>query len=430
MQIAIRNGTIVTPYRVFKADILVDGEKITRIGKLGKSNYETFDATGLHIFPGFIDAHVHFRDPGETHKEDFLTGTSAALNGGITTILDMPNNKDPIINKASLKRKLKAIKKKALCDYQLFLGATNNNQSKVSLAGENAAGLKIYFGSSTGSLLLFETRPLLKHFLNFPKNRIIVVHCEDERLIKVYSGRSKLHHENRPVLAAISALAKIIDYARLIKRPVHIAHVTSGDELELIKQAKSEGVPVTCEVTPHHLFLDAGFHIKKGTIGKMNPPLREKGEVEKLWENIKAIDIFATDHAPHTVDEKRQPYLRAPSGIPGLETALPLLLTAVSKGKLRLEDLATKYAESPAKIFGLKNKGEIKNGFDADFCLVNLKERYKIDRKALKTKVRWSPFEGKEVQGKVRATFLRGTLVYQDGEILVKPGFGRLVEMS
>jgi dihydroorotase len=343
----------------------------------------------------------------------------------------MPNNKVPISTLSRLDEKLKIAAKKAVCDYQLLFGATKDNQKQAVKAARKIAGLKIYFGSSTGDLLLYETETVLRHFRGFPKNRTITVHAEDERVIRFYSGTSTWqHHLNRPELAAVSAVTKVIDFARVAKRNAHIAHFSTSAELELVKEAKSEGLDVTCEITPHHLFLNKSFHLKKKNLGKMNPPLREEEDLEKIWKNFQYIDAVATDHAPHTLEEKLRSYLNSPSGVVGMETALPLLLTAYHEGRLKLQDVAIKYAQNPAKIYQLENKGKIEKGFDADFCLVDLNKSYVIRNKDLKSKCGWTPFDGRLVKGKVVSTILRGRLVYQDGKILVPQGFGRLVPLS
>ncbi len=432
MQVVIKGGQIVTQKQVFKGNILIEDGKIKQVGKnFSEKKAQVFNASGLTILPGLIDIHVHLRDPGATYKEDFYTGTSAALAGGVTTIIDMPNNSPSVDSKKSLREKIAVARAKSVCDYQFYIGATPTNQEGAVGVASKVVGMKLYMGSSTGDLLVADEEPLLKHFQRFPREKPIMLHCEDEELIKLFlrvPGTS--HNEHRPPITAAAALAKALEFARFTNRRIHICHLSTEREIELICQAKKTGINVTCEVTPHHLFLSKEDQRRLKNFVKMNPPLRSKKDKQALWNNLDFIDVVATDHAPHTLDEKTKIYQKAPSGVPGIETLLPLLLKAISNKKLTLIELARLTSFNPAKIAGLKNKGEIKIGNDADLTLVDLNKTFTIRNKDLRTKCGWTPFDGWKVRGKIVATFLRGKPAYKDGKILVPAGFGRLVPFN
>lgn len=429
MKILVKNGKVVSHQKVCQIDILIKDQKIIKTGrKLQDYGAKIVDATGLIILPGLVDAHVHLREPGATQKEDFYTGTCAALAGGVTTIFDMPNNNPTISSKKALSDKRKTVSSKAVCDYAFYFGATAKNQKEAVKVSKDVAGLKIYMGSSTGDLLLTDFRALWGHFKKFPQKRIIAIHGEDEEAIQVYKNTSlKNHNLNRPPICAALALSKAIALAKLTRHRLHICHISTALEAELIKAAKKEGVKVSCEVTPHHLFLTEKDSFKLDNFGKMNPPLRKKADVRALWQNLSLIDNIATDHAPHTREEKKVVYWQAPSGVPGLETMLPLLLTAYWQKKISLLEIVRLTSYSPSQNFGLGQKGEIRVENDADLVLINLEKEHKIENKDLKTKCGWSPFAGWKVKGKVEKVFLRGKLAFDNDQILVNPGFGKEV---
>ncbi|OGY24773.1 MAG: hypothetical protein A2Y57_03650 [Candidatus Woykebacteria bacterium RBG_13_40_7b] len=433
MQLLIKNGQIATHEKIFNGDILIEGEKIKKIAPSIKASKisQVLDASGLIILPGLIDIHVHFRDPGAIHKEDFHTGSCAALAGGVTTIVDMPNNNPSIDSEKTLKEKMKIAKNKSVCDYQFYVGATSDNQKEVAKLASKIAGMKLYMGSTTGNLLVADEASVLKHFQTYPKNKPIMLHCEDEKLIQLFSGASKSgHNKNRPPIAAAVALAKALELAKVADRRIHICHISTKREVDLIRQAKKEGIKVTCEVAPHHLFLTEEDQKKKKNFGKMNPPLRSKEDEQALWENLDVIDAIATDHAPHTREEKNLNYEKAPSGVSGVETTLPLLLNGVLEKKLTFLDFVRLTSFGPAKIAGLEKKGELKVGYDADLVLVDPKARGKITNKVLFTKCAWSPFDGWGVSGKIVSTYLRGKEVFGNGRVIAPKAYGKLVTSS
>ncbi len=426
----IRNGVAILMDGPVRLDIHIRSEKIVEMAENLEPEREeqVVDASGLFVLPGFIDSHVHFRDPGATQKEDFLSGTQAALAGGVTTILDMPNTQPSTDSREHLATKAALAAAKAVVDYGLYLGATDTNVEEVaSLAGE-AAALKLYMGSSTGSLLVTEFSPIYRHFSTFPHSKPIVVHAEDEQSLKYFGSLGLTdHNQSRPPVSAQIALSRALAIAEKTDRVLHVAHVTTERELELIQEAKRKGVRVTCEVTPLHLFLNEQDQQRLGNFGKVNPPLRSEKDQRALWHHLDRVDTIATDHAPHTREEKNQPYEKAPSGMPGVQTMLPLLLTAASEGKITLEQIVERCVVHPARIFGLHTKGALEIGKDADVVLVNPEQDYEITNEQMLSKCGWTPFAGKKVKGKVEQVFVRGTLAYEHDTCLAKPGNGRSV---
>jgi carbamoyl-phosphate synthase/aspartate carbamoyltransferase/dihydroorotase len=350
--------------------------------------------------PGLIDPHVHVREPGQTHKEDWDTATQAALAGGVTMILAMPNTKPPIFDASTLDMALDAAKSKARCDYAQFIGAGPDNAEIAASLANKSAGLKMYLDSTFGELRLDDMTLWHPHFEKYPKQYPIVVHAE-----------------SRSMAAAILCAA-------IYDRPVHIAHISLKEEVLLIKAAKEHGIKVTCEVCPHHLFLTqdlTGFQNLLGlTPGRkeVRPRLATQEDVDALWDNLDVIDCFATDHAPHAAEEKDSE--NPPPGFPGLETLLPLLLTAVSENRLTVEDIIQKSVINPRRIFSLPEQPETWVEVDEDAA-------YEIHAADLHSRCGWTPFEGWKVKGKVRKVVLRGKTAFEDGKIFVEAGYGRNV---
>jgi len=343
--------------------------------------------------PGLIDPHVHLREPGATHKEDFDSGTSAALAGGITMVLAMPNTKPPIFDADTLNLALDAAKIKARCDYGQFIGAGPANAEIAASLADIAAGLKMYLDSTFGELRLDDMTLWQPHFEKYPKKYPIVAHSESR------------------------SMAAAILFSAIYDHPVHIAHISLREEVLLIKAAKEKGIKVTCEVCPHHLFLNNEnlMDLKPGR-KEVRPRLATQKDVDALWENLDVIDCFATDHAPHTVAEKDS--ATPPPGFPGLETILPLLLTAVSEGKLTLDQIIEKMYTNPKNIFNLPDQPET-------WVEVDENALYEIKAEEQFTRCGWTPFEGWQVKGKVRKVVLRGQTAFEDGKILVEAGYGK-----
>lgn len=347
----------------------------------------------IQKLPGLMDVHVHVREPGGTHKEDWDTATQAALAGGYTAILAMPNTHPPVTDGKSLGLAMNAARAKARCDYAQFLGAGADNLVHAEKLADQTVGLKMYLDQTYGPLRLDEIAMWMGHFSSWSKNKPIVVHAE---------GRT---------------MAAVILLAALYERPVHIAHVSLRDEILLIRKAKEHGIPITCEVAPHHLYLTSddipGIGLGKGEVRPRLASLRDR---DALWENLDVIDCFATDHAPHTLEEKEGE--SPPPGFPGLETALALLLTSVSEGRLSLDDLLTRLVVNPRKIFNLPEQHET-------WIEVDLATSWEIHAVNTLTRCGWTPFEGMKVRGKVRRTVLRGRDVYVDGRLDAPPGYGK-----
>jgi carbamoyl-phosphate synthase/aspartate carbamoyltransferase/dihydroorotase len=346
------------------------------------------------------------REPGATHKEDFDSGTSAALAGGFTAVLTMPNTRPPIFDAETLDLALNAAKQKARCDYAQFIGAGPNNADKAASLAGKAAGLKMYLDSTFGELRLDDMTLWQPHFEKYPKNYPIVAHSESR------------------------SMAAAILFAAIHDRPVHIAHISLKEEVLLIKAAKERGIKVTCEVCPHHLFLNKedlpplnlpsnSMNLEEGKgegRKEVRPRLAAKEDVDALWANMDVIDCFATDHAPHTLEEKDSD--NPPPGFPGLETALPLLITAVAESRLTLPDLIDKMHTNPKKIFNLPDQPETWVEVDED-------AKYEIKAADQFTRCNWTPFEGWQVRGRIRRVVLRGTTAFEDGKILAEKGFGK-----
>lgn len=345
--------------------------------------------------PGLIDPHVHLREPGATHKEDWQSGTSAALAGGVTLVLAMPNTQPPITDTDTLNLVLQAARRKALCDYAQYLGATPENVHLAPGLASRVAGLKMYLDHTYGPLRLADMITWMGHLAHWPAEVPLAVHAE---------GRT---------------LAAVILLASFYNRPVHLCHVSRREEIVIIRAAKERGLKVTCEVTPHHLFLSEEDipAIGQGR-AEVRPVLASPVDRQALWDNLEVIDCFATDHAPHTLAEKDGP--TPPPGFPGLETALPLLLTAVSEGRLTLDDIVQRYYVNPQRIFRLPSQPETWVEVDAEAA-------WEIQGANLLTRAGWTPFEGWRVRGRIVRVVVRGTEAFRDGKVLVSPGFGRNV---
>ena len=421
----IRNVKVVSPLGLEETDILIADETFAAIGRNLRRPIvaEVVEAKGRVALPGLIDVHAHLREPGGEHKEDFNTGTRAALAGGVTTVLAMPNTQPPITDEASLQAVLNLAASKALCDFGVFLGATPDNHTTAQHV-QGAVGLKMYMGSSAGNLLVDRFEDQYAHLAAYPKNRVVAVHAENEEAVQYFAQ----HQQRRPPLCADLETSRAILIAESLGRSIHICHLSTAQEIMMVKEAKQRSVKVTCEVTPHHLFLSSGIESHLGAFGQMNPPLRSQVDVDALWDNLQFVDAIATDHAPHTLEEKNSP--APPSGVPGLETMLPLLLTAVQQKQLSLAELVRLTATSPAQLFCLDRKGAIAPGYDADLVLVNLETQWTLSASNLLTRCGWTPFEGWRVRGKVEQVYARGRLAFANGQVLAKRGAGRQVQQT
>ncbi len=424
----ITGGTVFTPSGLVSADVAVAQGRIADIGALDAARAdEVFDAKGLTVLPGVIDTQVHFREPGLEHKEDLESGTRAAVMGGVTAVFEMPNTSPATIDEAALNEKLTRAEGRAWCDHAFFIGAAAENADKLGelerLPG--CCGVKIFMGSSTGSLLVHEDddlRRILKHV-----RRRVAVHSEDEvRLRERFEmirdgGKVSQHPEWRDVETAVRSTKRLLRLAREAGKRVHVLHVTTAEEVPLLAAAKDIA---TMEVTPQHLTLAAPYCYEElGSFAQMNPPIRETRHRSALWEAVRLgiVDVIGSDHAPHTREEKQAAYPRSPSGMPGVQTLLPLLLDHMNAGKLSLERLVDLTSAGAQRIFNIAGKGRIAVGYDGDFTLVDLKAKKHIEHDWLQSKCGWSPFEGKPITGWPMATIIRGHVAMRDGELLGGP---------
>lgn len=402
--------------------------------------------------PGLIDPHVHLRDPQQTHKEDFYTGTSAALAGGYTTIIDMPNNKTPITTLERLEEKIQIAKKKIVCDVGFYFGSLGDNLEEFKKIRGKVFGLKLYLNETTGNFLI-DKEKLEQIFITWSQS--LSLHSN-----RLYAPKPILLH------AEDAAVEYVIKLVNKLKTRVHFCHISTASDLKQIIKAKEKGLPITCGVTPHHLFLNKHDAETLGPYGKMKPPLCPQKDVDFLWKHLQAIDVVESDHAPHTIEEKtgvsskqtrqliharggtkifsvrissslvkftnnyelRNKKIfstdlsahQAPHGVPGVETTLPLLLTQVSKNKLTIDDVVRLCFESPKKIFNISTHPQTK-------IEVDVRKSYIINRKSLHTKCGWSPFDGWKVKGKVQRVFIRGKKVFENDIILAQPGSGEII---
>lgn len=343
--------------------------------------------------PGLVDVHVHLREPGNTQKEDFETGTKAAIAGGYTTIFDMPNNPNSIVTPETLEEKIKLATGRVYCDVAFHFGGSRMAVPYFEAVKNKVFGCKVYMNHTTGNLLIENQDDLEEIFSAWPRGKVIMVHAEGE------------------------TLAKAIDLAKRHHQRLHVCHLSLADEIEQVKKAKQEAMDITCEVSCHHLFLNDQNGKRLGSFGFMKPPLSSKKDVDYIWKNLDVVDMIASDHAPHTLEEKKNAE-KPPFGVPGLETSLPLMLNAVNQGRLSLERLIELMSSNPRKLFSLSDDGKT-------YLEVDMDEKYEIKNESLFTKCGWTPFDGMKVKGKVKKVVLRGKEVF-DGEKVLGP-FGKVI---
>lgn len=425
--LVIRGATLATSQTIEPADIGIRDGKIAEIGDLSQAaTAETLDAHGLIAMPGAIDTQVHFREPGLEHKEDLATGTLAALFGGVTSILEMPNTDPTTTDPASLQDKLDRANGRAWCHYGFFVGATTENADELAeyenLPG--TPGIKIFMGSSTGSLLVGDDEHL-RRVLRSGRKRT-PIHAEDEprnrerKALLSESPHPREHPFLRDAESARLATQRILALSEETGRPVHILHISTADEPPMIAEAKRRGLGTTAEVTPQHLwFAGPECYDRLGTLVQMNPPIRSAEHREGLWRalNEGVFDVFGSDHAPHTLDEKEKPFPQSPSGMPGVQTLLPVLLTFVAQGRLELKTLVRMLCEKPAELYAIEGKGRLAVGADADITLVDANRSYVFERSMVKSKCGWSPYEGETLTGAVEHVVLNGRLALREGEL-------------
>jgi len=424
----IRGGVCVTPAGRVVVDVGVREGRIAAIGDLAQADgAAVFDAAGLHVLPGVIDTQVHFREPGLDYKEDLGTGTAAAVAGGVTTIFEMPNTNPGTVDAAALADKLSRAAARAWCDHGFFIGATEGNAGELAALERlpGCCGVKIFMGSSTGDLLVADDAGLAAA-LGCGVRRV-AIHAEDEarlqeRFSLVADGAPvAMHAVWRDVETALRATKRLLAIARRVGRRVHVLHVTTAAEMVLLAQNKDIA---SVEVTPQHLSLSADdCYEKLGALAQMNPPIRDREQQEALWRALDegVVDVIGSDHAPHTRAEKDGAYPKTPSGMPGVQTLVPVMLDHVAAGRLSLERLVDLTAHGPARIYGIAGKGRLAKGYDGDFTIVDLKARRTITNDWVRSKCGWTPFDGRAVVGWPVATVIRGRIVMREDELLGAP---------
>jgi len=427
LDLIIKNGTCFIDGKLQKKDIGITNGKITNIeNSITDSSKDTLDAEKLIVFPGCMDTQVHFREPGSTDAEDLNSGSKAAIVGGITGVFEMPNTNPPTSNKKEFQNKLNLAKNRMYCNYAFYFGATPSNHSDLADLKnlEGCCGVKLFAGSSTGNLLVDKEEDIEKVFENTSK--IVSVHSEDEEILNkrkklIEQGNVSSHPIWRNEESAMSSTRKIVKIAKRLNKKAHILHVTTKEEVDFLSQNKGN---ITFEITPQHLTIYApDCYDKLGSYAQMNPPIRDKSHYDRLWYAVKNNynDTIGSDHAPHTKEKKDKEYPNSPSGMPGVQTLLPVMLNHVNNGKLKLEQLVKLVCENPAKIFGIKKKGFIKKGYDADFTIVDMKKEIEIKNENIESKCKWSPFNGEKFLGTPIVTIINGEIKMKDGKILGKP---------
>ncbi len=418
----IRNARIARPDgSTFDGDVLCEAGQITRIeSSISSKADEAIDANGLLLLPGVIDPQVHFREPGKEYKEDLGSGSRAAVKGGVTSFLEMPNTDPSTTTQAALDDKLQRAASKSVANYGFFIGATPTNLDEINRASP-ACGIKIFMGASTGSLLVDKPEDLERIFAN--GTRLIAVHAEDEARIRArkaqFAGRTDhaVHSEIRDAECALKATELALTLSKKYRRRLHILHLSTKEEANLLRRDKPAWV--TAEVIPNHLFLNVDDYATHGSRVQMNPPIRAREDNAVLFQALRdgVIDFIATDHAPHTLEEKSRPYPECPSGMPGVETSLPLLLNEMAAGRCTLAEIQKWMCWGPAIAYGIPNKGKIQPGWDADLTLVDMNTRKPVRDEETFTKVRWSPFHGRALIGWPVYTIVNGRVVFERGNI-------------
>jgi dihydroorotase len=423
--IIIKNGFCYTNGKLVKTDVALHGNKIKKIGKVEINGSKVIDASEKIVFPGIIDTQVHFREPGSTDTEDLESGSRAAILGGVTSLFEMPNTNPPTSNVIEFEKKLKLAKNRMHSNYAFYFGATPDNINLLSQLKnlKGCCGVKLFAGSSTGKLLVDKEADIEKVIAN--SDRVVSIHSEDEEILNlrkkfIRKGDVHSHPEWRNTECAISSTRRVVKIAERYNKQIHVLHVTTKEEVDFLAMHKKN---VTFETTPQHLTMYApDCYNKLGTFAQMNPPIRTKEHFDRLWVAIKndIVDVLGSDHAPHSKENKKKEYPNSPSGMPGVQTIFPVMLNHVNEGKLSIEKLIKLMCENPCKIFGIKNKGFIKEGYDADITIVDMNKEQVIKDEMIASKCAWTPFNNFKVKGFPVGTIVNGILVMSDGKIISK----------
>ncbi|OYT46771.1 MAG: allantoinase [Desulfurococcales archaeon ex4484_42] len=431
----IRNGLVVLPYGVFKLDILIRDGVITALGKgLSASGVDVINASGKYVFPGIVDEHVHMREPGLTHKDNFTNGTMAAAAGGVTTVLEMPNTLPPVDNGKVLTNKAKLLEPKAYVDFGLYGVIHDSNIHEFEdLVSAGAIGFKIFMGPTTGNIPPPDDGSLYEAMLKSAKLGVpLAFHAENYALVKYFtekvrrSGRTDLevHNDSRPPICEEEAIQKLILYSRKTGGKAHIVHMSAGGGVRLLRVARGEGINVTGETNPHYLLLTKDDYRRYGVLIKVNPPIRGKEDQEELWRGVLdgTITAIGSDHAPHSASEKSGDVWSAASGFIGVQTLFPLMLDQALRGKLPLTYIPKLMSENPARLFSLyPKKGTIMVGSDGDLVIVDPNAKTVIKKEDIYAKYPLTPFIGRKLKGKIIYTILRGEVIAKEGKVIGKP---------
>ncbi len=441
MKTLIRNAQIINEGKIFKGDVLVEADRISKVGsELSTENVDRIiEAEGLYLLPGVIDDQVHFREPGLTHKGNIESESRAAVAGGITSFIEQPNTVPNAVTQELLEDKYVIASNSAYANYSFMMGGTNDNLEEVLKTNpRNVAGIKLFLGSSTGNMLVDNPETLEKIFSS--TKMLIAVHCEDEQTIRENTEKFKqlygedipveFHSEIRSAEACYISSSKAIELAKKTGAKLHVFHVSTAIETELFRNdIPLKDKKITAEVCVHHLWFSQEDYAKKGTLIKWNPAVKSSKDRDALWEALldDRIDVIATDHAPHTWDEKQQVYTKAPSGGPLVQHSLVALLEFYHQGKISLEKIVEKMCHNPAILFEIENRGYIREGYKADLVLVDLNSPWEVTRESLLYKCQWSPFENQKFESKVTHTFVNGHLAYESGEVSARKAGERLL---
>ena len=420
MSTLIRGARVVLPDGIEEVSVLIDGAKIAALDPAQHTNVDdAVDAAGLHLIPGVIDDQVHFREPGLTHKEDLQHASRACAKGGVTTFLEMPNTKPAATTQAHIEAKLQLAAEKSRVNYGFYIGATPDNLEELRSA-TNTPGIKIFIGSSTGDLLVDDQMALERIFAE--TTLPICAHCEDEKTVRAnaerLAGTTDVadHSRIRDVTAAVICTKRALELAKRHRHRFHVLHVSTGDETELLSDHQQL---ITAEACPHHLLLNIEDYSRLGTLAQMNPSLKTAEDNRRLWSALAdgRIQVIATDHAPHTLEEKRRSYPQSPSGMPNVENSLALMLDQVRQGTCTLQQVVHWMCDAPARVWDIVDKGRIETGYDADLVLVDLEKTQKIHNAEQLSKCKWSAWDGVSLTGWPVRTWVGGREVFRHGEL-------------
>jgi dihydroorotase len=429
--LVFKGGTLVNHDGIGPGDIGIRDGRIAALGDLGQAAAgEVVDCTGLHLLPGVIDTQVHFREPGLTHKEDLETGSRSAVMGGVTAVFEMPNTNPTTTSAEALQAKLAAARGRMHCDHAFFVGGSHDNVRELPelerLPG--CCGVKVFMGSSTGTLLV-DDDPGVRAILSVIRRRA-AFHSEDEARLNERKGERRegdptSHPVWRDVTTALRCTERLVRIAHETGARIHVLHISTAEEMRFLAAHKDVA---TAEATPQHLTLTDEAYRRLGTLAQMNPPLRDASHRDGIWWGLSQgiVDVLGSDHAPHTLEEKARPYPASPSGMPGVQTLVPIMLDHVNAGRLTLQRFVDLTSAGPQRIYGIANKGRMAVGYDADLTVVDLKRRETITRQWIASKAGWSPFEGMAVTGWPVGTVIRGRRVMWEGD-LVAPATGEPV---